>query len=136
MRFRRKKIEQKIEFIARTPYAWAVCPKPFPAKNAMPDWWKEMSPYSEFIMGDKVDSTKFVIHNRIGNGTGKKCIPMQDSMASGYVIPLWSDVLVSVDPDTKTRSINWLVTETVFEQHGDESYLVEKYDGYDQPPIK
>jgi hypothetical protein len=61
---------------------------------------------------------------------------MGDSMRMGYLIPLWADVLVDRDPLTQEKTFNWRVTENVFEPHGDESWMVEKFDGYDSPVMK
>jgi len=41
----KNKLVNKIEFIALDKYAFGVCPKPFPASQALPQWWKDASPY-------------------------------------------------------------------------------------------
>ena len=41
----KNKLVNEIEFIALDKYAFEVCPKPFPASQAIPQWWKDASPY-------------------------------------------------------------------------------------------
>ena len=41
----KNKLVNKIEFIALDKHSFEVCPKPFPASQAIPDWWKNASPY-------------------------------------------------------------------------------------------
>jgi hypothetical protein len=136
MDFRLRKKNKQIEFIAKTPYAWEVCPRPVPTKDMRPEWWTSMPPYSGAINGLAVQAERFTVRNRISNNSAKKCGPMAETFTSGYIIPLWSDVLVEIDDLTQERQINWRVTESVFEPHGDDSYWVEKFDGYDFPVMK
>lgn len=63
-------------------------PKPIPASKMLPEWYKNMPSY--------VDGIK--IHNAQGaNGTIKKCMPVFDTMTTGYLILLPCDVHISRD---------------------------------------
>ena len=37
----------EIEFVARSPYFDKVAPRPYPAKEFLPKWYKEMPSYNE-----------------------------------------------------------------------------------------
>ena len=58
-------------------------PNPVPSNKLMPEWFKMLKPHA--INSSKVDA-----------GTVKKCIPVLDSVSSGFIIPLWCDLVVSV----------------------------------------
>jgi hypothetical protein len=98
-------------------YENVVEDKPSPSKEWVPDWWKKMDPY--------VDS-KIKIHGHVSSATGKKCMPMLDAMTAGYMVPLWTDVMV-----TKTgngHSVSWKTKEPVFGAHDS-----RQSDGVDHP---
>lgn len=58
-------------------------PKPVEAKRRIPEWYKSMS--------------SLIPNSSIGEpATVKKCIPFLDAVSHGYIIPLWSDLLVQV----------------------------------------
>ena len=63
-------------------------PKPIPASKMLPQWYKDMPSY--------VDNIK--IHEVAGaNATIKKCMPIFDTMTTGYFIVLPCDVYISKD---------------------------------------
>ena len=62
-----------------------VIPHPVPANKAMPKWFKSLPPS---VKNTDVDMGRTV----------KKCIPVLDAVSQGYIIPLWCDFHVSVDP--------------------------------------
>jgi len=72
----------KIKFTCREELLDAI-PHPVPAAKAMPEWFKAIS---RDIPNQ--DLTK--------SGTIKRCIPVLDAVSQGYIIPLWSDLHVSV----------------------------------------
>lgn len=77
-----KKIE--IEFLASTPEFLEILEKPYPAVQAIPDWFRKMSRY--------VDGEKNIDEYNDPTSTIKKCMPVVDMMGAGYHIPLHSDV--------------------------------------------
>jgi len=115
----------KITFIARDKYGYEVCPRPYPATQAIPDWWKNMTPYTPST--ENPDGKKIIINNRQSNATFKKCQPMLDAITSGYIIPLWADV--QVVQKNGLPEISWRVKREVFEFHGI-NLGVEIPDGY------
>ena len=64
---------------------------PVPASKVLPDWYKNLDSY---FFGEK---------KPIGDGavptTAKRCMPLFDSMASGYIISTHADFWVSQRPD-------------------------------------
>ena len=84
-------MDKKIKFIAVHDYAWELADKPYPAKNNIPNWWKDMPPFiSEF---DNLEGKNFILRNMRNNLSPKKCMPMLDAITSGYIVPLWADTL-------------------------------------------
>jgi hypothetical protein len=126
----KNKIVNKIEFVAIDKYAFEVCPKPFPSSQALPNWWKDASPY---IKSKKnIDGKKIIIENRESNASFKKCTPMLDLLSSGYIVPLWADVQVRIENGLPL--ITWRVERGVFELHSTQE--VEIPDGYQNTQFK
>lgn len=113
-------MSKNIDFVYWNEYAWNVCERPRPASSYIPDWFKNFPPY-DF-------SNKLKIENRSSNASPKKCRPMLDGIMSGYIIPLWSDVLVSRNEDE--IDISWRVKENVFELHGETTKNIPSPVGY------
>jgi hypothetical protein len=55
--------------------------EPVPAVKALPDWWKTMPKYAK-------------TPNNYPAVTVKACAPTLDAMSTGYIVKLWSDLLV------------------------------------------
>lgn len=122
----------KIKFIARNPYMWKVALKPHPASEALPGWWKNMYPYSK--SPNNPSGKKIEVNNYLSNATFKKCVPMLDSLTSGYIIPLWSDVQISqVYGEAR---FSWRVKPDVFQHHGSESDQIPPPEGYSNQVVK
>lgn len=119
-----------IEFIALDKYAFEVCPKPFPASEALPKWWKEASPYVKSI--DNPDGKKIMIMGSESNASFKKCTPMLDMLSSGYVFPLWADVQVTYQESHPVLS--WRVGRSIFDLHNGQD--VEVPNGYQKTQFK
>ena len=126
----KNKIINEIEFVALDKYAFKVCPKPFPASEALPQWWKNATPYLK--SWENPDGKKIIVKNFESNASFKKCTPMLDMLTSGYIVPLWSDVQVTLKDDSPT--ISWRVKRDVFESHSGQE--VEVPDGYQKAQFK
>lgn len=74
-----------IIFEAQNNHVFEVRQKPIPAVKVIPDWWKNIPKYAE--------GNSFTIHSG-PNVTVKQCSPTMDMFSSGYIVTLWSDVLV------------------------------------------
>jgi hypothetical protein len=126
----KNKIINKIEFIALGKYAFEVCPKPFPASQALPQWWKNASPYIK--NKENSDGKKIIVENFESNASFKKCVPMLDLLSSGYIVPLWADV--QIKNLNNYPLINWRVKKDVFGTHNGQE--VEIPDGYHKTQFK
>ena len=126
----KNKIINEVEFIALDKYAFEVCPKPFPASQAIPQWWKDASPYIK--SEDNPDGKKIIISNQESNASFKKCTPMLDMLSSGYIVPLWADVQVTIKDHGP--QLTWRVHKQVFDVHNGQE--VEAPDGYQKTQFK
>lgn len=69
--------------------------KPVPAKTIIPNWYKNIKPYSN-------EDKNFYFDHTIGmitNITVKKCVPVMDVITSGYLITTYCDIEVRKDFD-------------------------------------
>ena len=76
---------ETIEFLVNASVAGAY-PEPVPAHLALPQWIKDQSNKSE----GQSPGPGFP-----DNPTYKRCVPFMDIMRTGYIIPLWCDVVFS-----------------------------------------
>jgi hypothetical protein len=125
-------MKQTIRFEAINEYGWEVADRPYPATQAVPDWWKAMTPYTRTI--DNPKGNKLIVSNRASNAGPKKCVPMLDAITSGYIIPLWADVQV-VNSDTN-KLLTWRTSESVFQEHGQQAHEVQTPTGYNPQVFK
>lgn len=100
----------KIEFIAGDAHVSQVREKPLPASQFIPDWWKNMPPFSK---GD----SKLKIRP-YSNVTAKKCFPLLDGMTAGYIVTLWADLLV--ENENGFSKVQWTT----------EADILSAWDGY------
>ncbi len=76
---------KKIKFTLIHPGLEYCAEFPSPAIKNLPEWYKDTPGY--------VDNKKQIFHGAF-NETIKKCIPFLDSMSTGYIIKLWTDVYI------------------------------------------
>jgi hypothetical protein len=99
----------KVQFLAGEEYVGAI-PNPAPASKFLPSWYKNMHSYANFD-GSKTDkkvvSRSGVIEN---HSTMKRCVPVSDMLTSGYIIPLWMDIVVR--SDDHSLDMNWDVSDS------------------------
>jgi hypothetical protein len=120
-----------IKFTAQDPYFFEVCPKPIPASQAVPQWWKDAPPY--MITENNPTGTKLNLNGMSRQASFKKCTPMLDSITSGYVFPLWADVLVT--QTDQGPSLTWRVSKSVFSLHT-KGGKMPTFPGYHEQPFK
>lgn len=84
---------KNIEFISSVPDIIDVIEPPKPSKNFLPDWYKKSSSYI-----DKTQKIPVFGKNSGSNHTFKKCIPILDSMSSGYMFGSPCDIY-AIDPE-------------------------------------
>ena len=73
-----------IEFTCTIPEL-AETISPSPAIKNLPEWYKKMHNYTDGIVDVRDGNI---------NHTVKKCVPVLDSLSMGYIIHLWTDVIV------------------------------------------
>jgi hypothetical protein len=93
-----------ITFKAQSRHVWEVRERPVPASKILPEWYMDMPPYSS--------GTKFNLEP-FPNVTVKKCFPVLDSLTSGYVVPLWSDI--QVISKFNSHKLKWVTDQPVFD---------------------
>jgi hypothetical protein len=125
-------MSKSIKFSAVSPYFNEVAPKPYPAQKNLPEWYRSMPQYYP----DHEGKSKINISNRLVNTTARNCTPMFDVMTSGYILPLWSDVLVDRN-HLGQPIINWRCSMPVFELHGSDGITgVPSPPGYSKEVFK
>jgi hypothetical protein len=116
-----------INFKARTKTEFEVQTKPYPAIKKLPKWFLDMQPYHDPTPIYPSDG-KLHFRNRSANASFKKCVPLFDGMSSGYIIPLWADVMIEQENDFPL--IYWKSVLDIFEQHGESSKKIVPPTGY------
>jgi len=114
-----------IEFQYLDKYSFEVCEHPEPASRSLPKWFMDMAP----SVGGKLS-----VRDRISSASAKKCTPMLDAMSGGYIVKLWSDVIVHWENDTPL--INWRVDHDVFRLHGNNAREIPPPTGYHNDVFK
>lgn len=134
-----KKIQKKeINFIYHDKIAYEMNQHPEPAKNFIPLWYKEMTPYQKSNFNPSGRS--LIVQNQESNATAKKCTPMLDGISSGYIVPLWCDVQVRQEKNIESGKYNpiisWRINRNVFQLHGPSSIDIPAPFGYDRIVFK
>lgn len=108
----------EIQFLSPNKFMMDVREKPVPASSMLPDWWKNMPIYSEGRLSLDLDPGPTV--------TAKRCFPLLDGMTSGYIMPLWADIMVkqtAIGPMVK-----WLTSDPVVQ-----AWSLEQSSTYEVP---
>ena len=121
----------KITFKYIDEFSFNVHERPKPAKEFVPDWFKNLSPY---FKTPENPQGELIVENFHSNASAKKCMPMLDAMTAGYIIPLWTDV--QVRQVNGEPLITWKVQDEVFELHGGTFRVLPAPPGYDQIVFK
>lgn len=113
-----------IEFYCHPDLA-GVIPEPIQASKKIPDWWKRL-PHTH----DERDAfgSKAM--------TAKKCMPLQDVMSLGYIIPLQGDVQVISNADRSIIKATGPKTLPLVEFHSLQQIGGKTAPGYPANPIK
>lgn len=89
---------KKIEWLAPTKEVLEFIPKPKPAKNFMPDWYKSMPKYANNKMS--MESIKGIGENdKRPNLTAKSCMPFMDTFLTGYIQETWCEIYIKIKDD-------------------------------------
>ena len=96
--FFKKKEERRIIEFSCSPYNEGY-PHPIPAHKAVPTWWKDLDRH----MDDEPNTRH---NNGLIDGAGipygetvKTCVPVLDTLRTGYIIPLWTELIIGFEDD-------------------------------------
>jgi hypothetical protein len=104
---------KKIIFKARKEHAQFLSPMPKPASNLVPEWYKKQKNFSNG------ENNMLKAYKTPTVGTFKMCVPLIDTLTSGYLITLPADLLVSnVSNDGSyipriTWTVGWEVVDSM-----------------------
>jgi len=124
------------EIIFESSYPWfeKVAPKPIPAIEMLPKWFKDMSPFTP--TPENPEAKHSSVFNTVPNHSAKKCVPMLDALTSGYLIQLWADVYVDASDKYEAPLISWKTTKSVFQAHGLQAKEIGTPTGFHPQPFK
>ena len=125
-------MSKNINFRARSKTEFEIQLKPYPAVKQLPKWFTDAKPYES--VGTHPNDGKLHFRNRDANATYKKCVPLLDSLSAGYIIPLWTDVMV--EQEDNFPQIYWKTMHDVFAIHGESSRNILAPAGYDNVVYK
>jgi hypothetical protein len=126
-------MSKNINFRARSKTEFEIQLKPYPAVKQLPKWFTDASPYNH-NNGLYPDDGKLHVRNMVPNFSFKKCTPLLDGLTSGYIIPLWADVMV--EQNNGFPLIFWKTRNDIFNVHGESAKDVPSPVGYDQVVYK
>ena len=125
-------MSKNINFRAVSKTEFEIQPKPYPAVKKIPEWFLNASPFID--RPGWPNDGKLHFRNRDFNATFKKCVPLLDGLSSGYIIPLWSDVMI--EQNNGNSEIYWKTTNNVFTLDGNASSItIPAPVGYDQKSV-
>jgi hypothetical protein len=121
-------MSKNINFRARSKTEFEIQTKPYPAVKQLPKWFTDAKPYES--SAQEPNDGKLHFRNRDANATYKKCVPLLDGLSAGYIIPLWTDVMI--EQKDNLPQIYWKTKHEVFSLHGESSRKIPAPVGYDK----
>jgi hypothetical protein len=120
---------KKIYFIPQTELAQEVIDPPKPAKNFIPEWYKKLP--------RKINKNLLWRNpNGSSNRSMKACVPVMDTLTSGYIITTSADIYVNQNIEYEHKFM-WEVSRTLITTHIKEQYgEMPVPDGYEKDPFK
>tara|TARA_R100000657_G_C4636562_1_gene83360 strand:- start:88 stop:825 length:738 start_codon:yes stop_codon:yes gene_type:complete len=98
-----------IEFKASLEDVAGAAPRPVPVNKFIPEWYKKMSKNTLSKEENPRQLPKIINENGLPRNcqTVKECPPIRDYLCSGYIIPLWADLLISKNQETGIERYSW-----------------------------
>jgi len=122
-------VSKIINFKARSKIEFETQIKPYPAVKKLPKWFLDMGPYDDCTSDPNYPNDgRLHFRNRFANSTFKKCVPLLDGLSSGYIIPLWTDVMV--EWQDYSPNIYWKNAKNIFILHGESTKSIIPPPGY------
>jgi len=113
MLLKKNKQEKLITFIAKNKNNFLLPNKPDIASKFIPTWYKNLPSYRNFNFEESSVNSgiAFDDNNQLySTQTLKRCPPVQDYLNTGYIIPLWTDLLVNRIVEEDVIGFNWTFT--------------------------
>ncbi len=111
-----------LEFLCRPEDEGVIAP-PFPARKALPDWFRKLPAIDQAELGPR------------SNGlTVKRCLPFLDAMATGWIIPLAATVRLKIVKDGAQVETGWEFDRTMASNHL--PYQIKGHPAQPRPPGK
>jgi hypothetical protein len=131
---------KKKELTISPAYEWVdkidITP-PKPAKNYIPEWYKKLDHC--ILKENKNVLSRLPSYLNTGvNMTSKMCVPLLDSITSGYIITMPCDVQF-VDPNIYNNRVIWDVSWNVISSHSEkqiQSFSLFNSDIFEPSPFK
>jgi hypothetical protein len=119
---RKELMGPKLEFVCH-PEDFGVIPAPYPARKAIPDWFRMIPP---------------VLRPGLEQSTVKRCPPFLDALVTGWIIPLAADVEITSNEDASFIEYSWKFHRTMIENHSKDQVTTDKCPAphHSQPPMK
>jgi len=111
-----------VEWIPQSEYAYDHIPPPKPAKNYIPTWYKDLTPFyggqHPTICSSRADVTE------------KLCMPLFDTFTTGYIQESWCDVYVNIESDGRVSMIQADQSVDMIHPRVDKNKIIPKNKGY------
>jgi len=125
-------MSKNINFRAKSKTEFEVQLKPYPAVKQLPKWFTDAQPYESILKAP--NDGKLHFRDRKANATYKKCVPLLDGLSAGYIIPLWTDVMI--EQEDNFPLIYWKNSPDIFGLHGQSTTNITPPVGYDNVVYK
>jgi hypothetical protein len=111
-----------VEWIPQSQYASDYIDPPKPAKNYIPEWYKNLPPFAgghtPTISCERADSTE------------KNCMPLLDTFTTGYIQEAWCDISVRLDTNGKISINASSQVENIILSRGGPNRIIPKDKNY------
>lgn len=94
-----------IEFTC-PPEDYGVIAEPFPARQSLPKWFKDLPPVSEEGLQNSPDGM-----------TIKRCMPFFDVLATGWIIPVPAEIRVDITDNGQGINTSWKYDKELIASH-------------------
>lgn len=111
-----------LEFLRR-PADRGVIAEPFPARAALPDWFRRLPAVDEAELGPR------------SNGlTIKRCMPFLDAMTAGWILPVAATVRLEIKDGGTAFDAGWELDRVMLSNH--HPYQIKGHPAQPRPPGK
>jgi hypothetical protein len=91
---------------------------PRPAKAHIPDWFRNMPSASKLNSEEDGTTSEYKVHKTV-----QQCPSFPDYFSQGYVLPLWTDVIIKYDKDRDYYEYRLAGEQYKIQSHGNGQFL-------------